>query len=74
MNGTRVFLWFFQVIVSGGSDKTVRVWHFDLNYLFTKGCEQLQEYLNSYPEEDRSFAPNKPFPGKSIAAKFIKNA
>jgi WD40 repeat protein len=63
-----------QTIVSGSKDRTVNVWHFDLNYLLTKGCEQLQEYLNSHPKIDRSFAPNKPSSGKLIEAKFIKNA
>jgi WD40 repeat protein len=43
-----------QILVSSGSDRTVKVWHFDLDYLLVKGCEQLQEYLNSHPEVDRS--------------------
>jgi WD40 repeat protein len=43
-----------QTIVSGSKDKAMKVWHFDLDYLLTKGCEQLQEYLSSHPEEDRS--------------------
>jgi WD40 repeat protein len=42
-----------QTIISGGDNKA-NIWHFDLDYLLTKGCEKLQDYLNSHPEEDRS--------------------
>jgi hypothetical protein len=43
-----------QTIVSRSGNKTVKVWNFDLDYLLTKGCERLQDYLNSHPEVDRS--------------------
>jgi WD40 repeat protein len=42
-----------KTIVSGSYDKTVRVWHFDLDYLLAKGCEQIEDYLNSHPKVNR---------------------
>lgn len=42
-----------KTIVSGRYDKTVRVWHFDLDYLLAKGCEQIEDYLNSHPKVNR---------------------
>lgn len=42
-----------KTIVSGSYDKTVRIWHFDLDYLLAKGCEQIEDYLNSHPKLNR---------------------
>jgi WD40 repeat protein len=42
-----------QTIVSGSDDKTVRVWHFDLDYLLARGCDQIKDYLNSHPKVNR---------------------
>jgi WD40 repeat protein len=42
-----------KTIVSGSYDKTVRVWHFDLDYLLAKGCEQIEDYLNTHPKVNR---------------------
>ncbi len=43
-----------RTVISAGRDKTVRVWHYDLDYLLAQGCKQLNEYLNTHPEVDRS--------------------
>jgi WD40 repeat protein len=42
-----------KTIVTGNSDATFKIWHFDLDYLLAKGCEQLNDYLNSHPEVNR---------------------
>jgi WD40 repeat protein len=42
-----------QTIVSSSDDKTVRVWHFDLDYLLARGCSQIEDYLNSHPKVNR---------------------
>jgi WD40 repeat protein len=41
-----------KTIASTG-EKTVRMWHFDLDYLLAKGCEQIDDYLNSHPKVNR---------------------
>jgi WD40 repeat protein len=53
-----------KTIVSGSYDKTVRVWHFDLDYLLAKGCEQIDDYLNSHPKVNREELCPAPLKGE----------
>jgi WD40 repeat protein len=42
-----------RTIVSRSIRGVMKIYHFDLDYLLAKGCEQLKDYLNSHPEVNR---------------------
>jgi WD40 repeat protein len=36
--------------ISSDSNGTIRIWHFNLDRLLAKGCEQINDYLKNHPE------------------------